>query len=129
MGEMDTIIAEFLSEGNDQADELERQLLKLEKDPAAPELLAEVFRVVHSIKGATSFLGFTKLGALTHKGEGVLVRLRDGAMVLNPEIASVLLSLVDAIREILSEIAATGTEGTKDYAALIANLTRLQKAA
>ena len=129
MGEMDVIVTEFVEEGNDKADQVERHLIELEKNPRSRELLAEVFRALHSIKGATSFLGFTKLCALAHTGESLLARLRDGALVINPEIASALLSLVDAIREILSEIAATGKEGNTDYTALVNTLTRLQKAA
>ena len=129
MGDMNAIVIEFVEEGNEKADQVERHLIDLEKNPSSKELLAEVFRALHSIKGATSFLGFTKLCALAHTGESLLARLRDGALVINPEITSALLSLVDAIREILSEIAATGAEGKADYATLIATLTRLQKPA
>ena len=129
MGDMDGIVVEFVEEGNEKTNELERDLIELEKNPGSKELLAEAFRALHTIKGATSFLGFTKLCALAHTGESLLARLRDGALVTNQEITSALLSLVDAIREILSEIAATGKEGTTDYTALVNTLTRLQKAA
>lgn len=129
MSDMNAIVIEFVEEGNEKADQVERHLIELEKNPRARESLVEVFRSLHSIKGATSFLGFTKLCALAHSGESLLARLRDGALVATPEIISALLSLVDAIREILSEIAATGKEGNADYAALVATLTRLQKAA
>ncbi|HYL86419.1 MAG TPA: Hpt domain-containing protein [Candidatus Angelobacter sp.] len=127
MSDMKAIVVEFVEEGNDKADQVERHLIALEKNPKSRELLIEVFRALHSIKGATSFLGFTKLCALAHTGESLLARLRDGALVVNPEIASALLSLVDAIRGMLTEIAATGQEGNADHAALIATLTRLQK--
>ena len=129
MGEMNAIVLEFVDEGNEKADQIERQLIQLGENPTSRELLDEVFRSLHSIKGATSFLGFKKLCAIAHTGESLLVRLRDGALVANPEIASALLALVDAIREILSAIAATGKEGNGDYAALMSTLTRLQKVA
>ena len=129
MGDMDGIVVEFVEEGNEKTNELERDLIELEKNPGSKALLAEAFRALHTIKGATSFLGFTKLCALAHTGESLLARLRDGALVTNQEITSALLSLVDAIREILSEIAATGKEGNTDYTALVNTLTRLQKAA
>jgi two-component system, chemotaxis family, sensor kinase CheA len=101
----------------------------LEKSPGSQELLVEGFRALHTIKGATSFLGFTKLCALAHTGESLLARLRDGTLAANQEIITALLSLVDAIREMLSDIAATGQEGNREYAALICTLTRLRKAA
>jgi len=127
MGDMSAIVMEFVEEGNEKADQVERHLIQLEENPSSRESLAEVFRAMHTIKGATSFLGFTRLGALAHTGESLLVPLRDGALVTNQEIVTALLSLVDAIREILTEIAATGQEGRKDYTVLVNTLTRLRK--
>ncbi len=127
MGDMSAIVMEFVEEGNEKADQVERHLIQLEENPSSRESLAEVFRAMHTIKGATSFLGFTRLGALAHTGESLLVPLRDGALVTNQEIITALLSLVDAIREILTEIAATGQEGSKDYTVLVNTLTRLRK--
>lgn len=129
MNDLSGIVTEFVEEGNEKADQVERNLIELEKNPGSRELLAEAFRALHSIKGATSFLGFTKLCALAHTGESLLARLRDGALMMNSEIASALLSLVDAIREILSAIAATGKEGDADYTPLMITLTRLRKSA
>src|SRR5580693_1423154 len=119
MSEMNAIVIEFVEEGNEKADLLEHHLILLEKSPGSEELLVEVFRALHTIKGATSFLGFTKLCALAHTGESLLARLRDGALVMNQEITTALLSLVDAIREMLAVIAATGEEGNEDYSALV----------
>jgi two-component system chemotaxis sensor kinase CheA len=62
---------------------------------------------------------------VTHVGENLLARLRDGQLRLNPEIASALLAMVDAVREMLGQIKAQGNEGEGDHRALIANLTRL----
>jgi two-component system chemotaxis sensor kinase CheA len=129
MGDLNAIVIEFVEEGNEKAEQIEQNLIQLGKNPGSRELLAEVFRALHTIKGATSFLGFTKLCTLAHTGESLLVRLRDGALVTNSEIISALLSLVDAIRESLSDIAATGQEGNREYAALISTLVRLQKPA
>jgi two-component system, chemotaxis family, sensor kinase CheA len=127
MENMKVFVTQFVDEGNEKADQLEHCLIHLEKDPSSKEVLKDAFRALHSIKGATSFLNFARLGALAHSGETLLARLRDGQLLLNSEITSVLLSLVDAIREILGEIAATGQEGDGQYAALETALARLQK--
>jgi two-component system chemotaxis sensor kinase CheA len=129
MGDMSAIVHEFVEEGREKADQLERQLILLEKSPSSPELLVEVFRALHTIKGATSFLGFTKLCTLAHTGESLLAGLRDGTLAANSEIISALLSLVDAIRQMLSDISLTGQEGKREYPDLISTLTRLQKTA
>ncbi len=71
MSEMSAIVLEFVEEGNEKADQLEKYLIQLENSPASQELLVEVFRALHTIKGATSFLGFTKLCALAHTGESL----------------------------------------------------------
>ena len=127
MSEMDVIVNEFVEEGTEKVQQLERHLLQLEKNPASRDVLVELFRTLHTIKGATSFLGFTKLCGLAHDGEKLLARLRDGGLACSPQIVNALLSLVDAIREILSEISATGKEGAKNYADLAKTLVTLQK--
>ena len=126
MNEMDIIIKEFLVESNENLDQLDRDLVQLEREPASRELLGKIFRTVHSIKGATGFLGFAKLGGVAHAGENLLSQLRDGKLVVTPAITTGLLSLVDAIRRMLSQIAESGTEGDGDYARLVETLTHLQ---
>jgi two-component system chemotaxis sensor kinase CheA len=88
--------------------------------------LASIFRTIHTIKGTCGFLGFSKLEAVAHVGENLLTQLRDRHLRLNPEITTALLSMVDAIRQMLSSIEASGQEGERDDSKLIAVLTRLQ---
>jgi two-component system, chemotaxis family, sensor kinase CheA len=126
MGDMDDIVKDFLVESNENLDQLDRDLVTLEKDPTAREVLASIFRTIHTIKGTSGFLGFTRLGSVTHVGENLLSSLRDGRLLLNSEITSALLALVDAVRQILVNIENNGKEGEGDYTALIETLTRLQ---
>ena len=127
MNEMNAIVREFVIETTENLDQLDRDLVELEKNPTAAEQLARIFRSVHSIKGATGFLGFSKLGDLAHAGEGLLSRLRDGVLVLNPEITNGLLALVDCVRRMLSNIEQRGDEGDVDCTALVEKLTGLQE--
>jgi chemotaxis protein histidine kinase CheA len=128
MGDMDEIVKEFLVESNENLDQLDRDLVTLEKNPAAREVLAGVFRTIHTIKGTSGFLGFSKLEAVTHVGENLLSQLRDGKLLLNAEITSGLLAMVDAVRQVLVNIESTGQEGDGNYRSLIDTLTRLQAA-
>jgi two-component system chemotaxis sensor kinase CheA len=127
MNELNQAVREFVIETAENLDQLDRDLVELEKRPNAREELARIFRTIHSVKGATGFLGFSKLGALAHAGEGLLNRLREGVLVLNGEITSALLELVDRIRRVLSTIDRDGVEGELDSSDLIEKLTRLQK--
>ncbi len=122
------IVKEFLVESYENLDRLDRDLIALEKDPGNREILASVFRTIHTIKGTSGFLAFNKLGAVTHVGESLLARLRDGVLTLNAEITTALLAMVDAVRQMLASIEATGNEGERNDQELIATLTRLLQA-
>ncbi len=125
----DSILKEFLIESRENLDQLDRDLVALEQDPQDPARLASIFRTIHTIKGTCGFLGLTRLEAVAHVGENLLSRLRDGVLLLDAEITTALLALVDRVREILANVEQTGTEGEGDDSALIATLTRLQEPA
>jgi two-component system chemotaxis sensor kinase CheA len=126
MDDSDEIVKEFLVESYENLDRLDRDLVALEKKPSDREILGSIFRTIHTIKGTSGFLAFDKLGAVAHVGENLLGRLREGQLVLNPEITTALLATVDAIRQMLASIETTGAEGERDDHDLIATLTRLQ---
>jgi two-component system chemotaxis sensor kinase CheA len=121
------IVKEFLVESYENLDRLDRELVGLEKNPDDRDALSSVFRTIHTIKGTCGFLGFSKLEAVAHVGENLLTRLRDRLLVLSPEITTALLNMVDAVRQILSQIETTGQEGERDDSLLISRLTRLQQ--
>ena len=126
---MDDLTREFLLESQEGLDRMERALTDLESHPGDTELLAEIFRAVHTIKGTTGFLGFGRLEALSHAGENLLGLLRDGKLAANPEIVSGLLSLMDVLRGVLRSIETTGAEGESQQqdAAMIQRLEALQR--
>src|SRR4051812_28576470 len=125
MSEMDEIIKEFLVESSDNLDQMDRDLVDLEKDPESSELLGRIFRAVHTVKGTSGVLGFSKLEAVAHVGENLLSRMRDGKLRLNAEITTGLLKMVDALREVLRSIEVSGVEGEGDYTVVIAMLKQL----
>jgi two-component system chemotaxis sensor kinase CheA len=122
------IIQDFLVESAENLDRLDRDLVGLEKNPRDKEALAGVFRTIHTIKGTCGFLGFSKLEKVAHMGENLLTRLRDGQLTLNPEITTALLSMVDAVRQMLKEIQSTGQDGEADYPELRERLSQLLNA-
>ncbi|MFV2072478.1 MAG: chemotaxis protein CheW [Thermoanaerobaculales bacterium] len=127
MGDMDSIIAEFLAESVENLDQLDQDLVSLEKNPSDREIFTRIFRTIHTIKGTCGFLAFQNLESVTHVGESVLSRLRDGTLDLSPEITSDLLAMIDAVRSILANIDRTGSEGDDKYSDLIARLKGFDK--
>jgi len=121
------IVQDFLVESYENLDRLDRELVGLEKNPQDRAALASVFRTIHTIKGTCGFLGFNQLEKVAHVGENLLTRLRDGQLTLNRELTTALLEMVDAVRQMLGSIEATGSEGKRDDTKLIATLTRLQQ--
>jgi len=115
-------IEEFLVESTENLDQLDRDLIALEERPDDQQRLASIFRTVHTIKGNSGFFGFSKLGALTHSGEHLLGRLRDGKVRLNDRVTGTLYSMVDAVRSILHSIESTGVEGEHDFRELAQTL-------
>ncbi|MGB6610934.1 MAG: Hpt domain-containing protein, partial [Acidobacteriaceae bacterium] len=126
---MDDLTREFILESREGLDRMERCLTDLETRPGDTELLAEIFRSVHTIKGTTGFLGFSRLEALSHAGENLLGLLRDGKLAANPGIVSGLLALMDVLRGVLQSIETTTAEGESPQSdsALIARLEELQR--
>ena len=125
MENSDDIVQEFLVESHENLDRLDRDLVELEKHPSDREILASIFRTIHTIKGTSGFLGFRNLEAVTHVGESLLARMRDGQLSLTPERTTALLAMVDAVRQMLAEIQATGQDGNADHSQLVAELSRL----
>ncbi|MFL6107047.1 MAG: chemotaxis protein CheW [Marmoricola sp.] len=108
------IIAEFLVESHENLDQLDRDLVQLEQQPGSRELLSSIFRTIHTIKGTSGFLAFNRLEALTHVGENLLSRLRDGERVMDAGTTEVLLRMVDTVRALLDSVEATGTDAADD---------------
>jgi two-component system chemotaxis sensor kinase CheA len=126
---MNEVVREFLLETHENLVQLDLDLVTLEKEPTEKETLARVFRTLHTVKGTAGFLGFPRLQAVSHAAENLLSRLRAGELLFNPEIASSLLTLVDAIRRMLASLEQSDNEGDGDYSALIQTLDRLRQPA
>ena len=125
VGAMDDLTREFLIESQEGLDRMERCLTELEDKPQDKELLAEIFRSVHTIKGTTGFLAYKRLEKLAHAGENLLGLLRDGKMTANAEVITALLRLLDGLRELLKTIEAEGNEGNGDDSVLIGRIEEL----
>jgi len=109
------IIREFLIESHENLARLDQEMVELEKRPQDAALLGSIFRTIHTIKGTCGFLGFGTLEAVTHLAENILNQLRSGERALTPELVSLILEAVDAVKQILERIEHTGGEGAETY--------------
>ena len=123
MDGLDDIVEEFLVESHENLDQLDTDLVALEQEPNSRERLSSIFRTIHTIKGTSGFLAFNRLEEVTHVGENMLSRLRDGELELTPARTSVLLQMVDSVRVLLTSIEASGGEGPVDVSGVVAAIT------
>ncbi len=115
-------LREFIIEGYDSLEQIDRDLVNLERDPSSRELINVIFRNIHTIKGSAGFLAFGNLERLSHAGENLLGKMRSGEMQLTESISNLLFATVDALRKYMLNIEHSGSEGENFTDELIANI-------
>ena len=125
MDEFQEILQDFLVESFELVEKLDEDLVELESTPEDLELLNGIFRVAHTVKGASSFLNFDVLTHLTHHMEDVLNKARHGDLILTPDIMDVVLESIDLMKELLNVIRDTSADAGVDVAACVARLDKV----
>ncbi len=126
LDEMKEIIDDFLVEADELLHSLDTNLVKLEATPNDLNLLNEIFRAAHTIKGTSSFLGFEQVTSLTHKMEDVLNKLRKAEMVVTPSIMDLLLESLDMLKVLIANVHESNFEEV-EIEGLIASLVAAQE--
>ncbi|MCF6326360.1 MAG: hybrid sensor histidine kinase/response regulator [Devosiaceae bacterium] len=100
---MDDLLGEFLTETSESLEVVDSELVRFEREPNNSEILGNVFRLVHTIKGTCGFLGLPRLEALAHAAETLMGIYRDGSPVTGDGVSTILNS-IDRIKMILGEL-------------------------
>ena len=106
---MDDLLTEFLTETGENLDVVDVELVKFEQDPNNAQILDNIFRLVHTIKGTCGFLGLPRLEALAHSAETLMGQFRDGIPV-TPHAVTLILASLDRIKELLAVLEQTQAE-------------------
>lgn len=112
----------FIDETKEHLENLNNQLLILEKEPENKDTIDEIFRSAHSLKGMAGTMGYKRMQRLTHDMENVFMEVREGRMKVNPNLVDIVFQCLDALEEYLSCIMETSDEGTNDNEPIIARL-------
>ena len=117
----------FISEAQEQTEQLEQLLLQLEDTPDDRDLLDALFRCAHTVKGSAGIFGLDAVVSFTHHVESLLDRVREGRVALTPALSTLLLRCNDEIRALIEAATSADAEGPADEipadrAALIASL-------
>jgi len=125
MDEFQEILQDFLVESFELVEKLDEDLVELESTPEDLELLNGIFRVAHTVKGASSFLNFDVLTHLTHHMEDVLNKARHGELIITPDIMDVVLESIDLMKALLNTIRDTSADAGIDVSACVAKLDKI----
>lgn len=104
----------FIDETKEHLQNLNEQILVLEKEPDNTETINEIFRAAHSLKGMAGTMGYKRMQRLTHDMENVFSNIRDGKMKVEDDLIDVLFRGLDALENYLETIQSTADEGTED---------------
>jgi two-component system chemotaxis sensor kinase CheA len=121
--EMQEILKDFLAESSEMLESLDQHFVKLETEPKNTELLNEIFRCMHSMKGSAGFLGFTHLVEVSHQAESLLNKLRQGEMSVSPFVIDIILEAVDAVKLLHADICETGEDSHVETMLILNKLT------
>ena len=122
MDEFEEILQDFLVESFELIEQLDQDLVELETRPDDLELLNRIFRVAHTIKGASSFLNFDTLTHLTHHMENILNLARHGDIIIDAGIMDVILESIDLMKALLVRIRDTRSDNGLDVSACVVRL-------
>jgi two-component system chemotaxis sensor kinase CheA len=121
--DLEAILRTFLDESAEGLRQMEESLVGLETQPDDPEPVEVIFRVVHTLKGNASSLGFPRVAEFAHSVEDSLQRLRDRSLRVTPPLVTLLLQAVDALRQIVPEAVAGNQELPSAHVELLRRLT------
>lgn len=100
------LLNDFLTEASELIEQLDADLVRLEGEPRSLDLLNQIFRALHTIKGAASFLALGELTTFSHAAEDTLNRLRKGEVLVDAGVIDAMLKSVDVVRGMLGELQA-----------------------
>jgi len=102
--DMQDLVQDFILETEEIIEALDHDLVELESRKNDLDLLNKIFRGAHTMKGASSFLGFDKMTNVTHHAEEILNKLRKNELSVNSQIMDILLEFVDATKTVVVDI-------------------------
>jgi two-component system, chemotaxis family, sensor kinase CheA len=122
---MDELLQDFLTETTENLASIDNDLVSFEQRPDDPDLIRNIFRTVHTIKGTCGFIGLVRLGQIAHAAENVLGLFRDGKLQASADTIGTVLASIDRMKLIINGTAEKGAEPQGDDGDLIGRLNAI----
>ena len=104
----------FVKESFELLDEVEQLIMKMEKHPDSNDLLEDIFRCIHTLKGNCGFFGYSDMESLGHSAESVLDFARSNQGVFSKNYGRIFLSVVDSYRKTIMDLSEGGDGGIQE---------------
>ena len=127
MFDLEQYLDMFLDESKEHLENLNQNLLELENNTSNSEIINEIFRIAHTLKGMSSTMGFMKMASLTHKMENVLDDIRCGKLKINTIIIDLLFEGLDILDEYIKNIEGDGKEGNRSIDDVVFRLEHINE--
>ena len=105
---MNALLEQFLSESRDFLQGIADKLMQLEENPNSTELMVELFRFVHTLKGNSGLFDFPEMTRVLHASEDLMDAVRNGRVHYSQELADQLLEAMDFVGILMDEVEGTG---------------------
>ncbi len=115
----------FLEESNENLEQMNESLLKLEKEPGNKNLIDGLFRVAHTLKGMAATMGYTQMAELTHTMENVLELFRSGTLEADSTLITKLFSCLDMLSGMVSDVVEEGQMKSYDISSMQRELEQI----
>ncbi|MCI5827102.1 MAG: chemotaxis protein CheA [Lachnospiraceae bacterium] len=119
----------FIDETSEHIQSLSDNIMALENEPDNKDVVNEIFRAAHSLKGMAGTMGFKRMQHMTHDMENVFQEVRNDTIKVDSDMIDLLFQCLDAIEGYLAIIKETSDEGTNDNEAIIQKLNGFLKSA
>ena len=107
------LLPEFVAEASEHLDEMEVNLIKLETNPENSEIINDIFRDVHTIKGSSAYLGLSVISELAHKLENILEIVRQGKRNVDASLVDTLMVARDRLSSLVADVEGYQEERTQ----------------
>jgi two-component system, chemotaxis family, sensor kinase CheA len=117
----------FIDEANDLLNNLDSDLLELESNPLNKPNIDQIFRSMHTIKGASGMYGYNKITEITHELETLFDLAREQKITITKKLIDLTFSTSDHIRNLLNDPDFNNNENIKNHSILIENISTFLK--
>jgi chemosensory pili system protein ChpA (sensor histidine kinase/response regulator) len=119
------VLSYFAPETQEYLDAMEAAVLRLEKDPGNAEIIQQLFRTAHTLKGSAYTVGFKAIGDITHHVEDIMGAIRDGRMGVSSGVTDVIFRTVDVIRLLMRMDAKHVGRARDEFSAVLRQLQQV----